>query len=186
MSYYVYKKKYWVETSRGDLLPLAYVADSSLRNDRGGFVASWGVCNFHKGILLSKDTFRQEAEKAYQEEMEHITDWKMKSGEPYESAGPEDYGYYGTRYPGGRKMRHMKAFFSVHKTIPMEQFLTEHPYLTLHISAYNTASYKTIAPASVHITDEDAVYKAQSVYEEMQKQNPECAMCIGVFGLDNE
>ena len=186
MSHNTYKKKLWLETSKGDLLPLAYYADSSIRDEHGKYVYSWCVYNFRKGILINKDLFRQMAEEVYQEEIDKLTDYRLKcrTDESFEPAGSESYCYYGNVYPGGGKMKHMRAFHSVRNTVPIQKFLSEHPCFNINVSAYNSSDYHTVELTNIHITSESDAYRAQAAYDEMRNRHPECGMCFGVYGLD--
>lgn len=186
MSHNIYKKKCWLETSKGDILPLAYYADSSIRDSRGKYVYSWCLYNFRKGILINKEEFKKMAEERYQDEIERLTDYqlKCKTDETFEPAGPDSYCYFGNVYPGGGKMKHMRAFHSVRNTIPIQEFLSEHPYINICLTAFHLSDYHTVEIETIQITNEADAYHVQDVYEEMKERNPVCGICIGVYGLN--
>lgn len=186
MSHYSYKRKLWLETSKGDLLPLALYADSSVRNAEGGYVWNWCIYNLGLGgILINKEKFKEKAEEEYQNEIDRLTDYELKyNGEVKSDIGPESYSYYGTRYPGGGKLKNMKSFHSVKNTIPLDEFLQNPEYhFTVSISAYDTKNYRTVYEESVRIVDEQAAYEAQTTYEKIKKEYPQCGLCLGIYGL---
>ena len=78
----------------------------------------------------------------------------------------------------------MKSFHSVKNTIPLDEFLQnpEH-HFTVSISAYDTKNYRTVYEESVRIVDEQAAYEAQTTYEKIKKEYPQCGLCLGIYGL---
>ena len=186
MSYYSYKKKLWLETSKKDLLPLALYADSSIRERDGGFVWNWCVYNLGLGgILINKEKFKEKAEEEYQNEIELLTNYELKyNGKTKPDIGPESYSYYGTKYPSGGKLKNMKSFHSVKNTIPLDEFL-QNPenHFTVGISAYDTKNYRTVYKESVLIVDEQTAYDTQRIYERIKKEYPQCGVCLGVYGV---
>ena len=188
MSHYIYKKKAFLEIPNGRIVPLCLYADSSLTDvkyDRYGrphyfHPKSWCIntLNAEYGVLISKEDFHKAVEQAYQAEMDCIK--KCRSGSETLPSG-ESYSYYGTVYPSGRKMKHMKAFYSTRHTIPAEQFLKENRF-DIYISIYNPKDYKTIEKHTVMISVIDDLIKAEQVYEEIHSR-ADGKMCLGVYGL---
>lgn len=188
MSHYIYRKKAFIEIPDGRIVPLCLYADSSLSDrkfDRLGrphyfHPKSWCIntLNAEYGILISKEDFRNAVEQAYQEEMDCIRKCRSGSGTPLSG---ELYSYYGTVYPSGRKMKHMKAFYSARHTIPAEQFLQENRF-DIHISVYNPKDYKTIEKQTVMINTADDLIRAEQIYEELHSR-ADGKMCLGICGL---
>lgn len=185
MSHYSYKRKLWLETSKGDLLPLALYADSSVRNSEGGYVWNWCIYNLgFSGILINKEKFKEKAEEVYRDEIDRLIDYELKyNGEVRSNIGPESDSYYGTKYPGGGKLKNMRSFHSVKKTIPLGTWLQNGHRFTIIISVYDKDTYRTVDSKEIWITCEQDVYDAQAIYDEMKVRWPQCGMCLGVAGM---
>ena len=192
MSHYIYKKKAFLEIPDGRILPLCLYADSSVTDvkyDRHGrphyfHPKSWCIntLNAEQGILISKEDFHKSVEQAYQEEIDCIRKCRSGSDTPLCEPFGECYGYFGTVYPSGRKMKHMKSFYSTRHTIPAEQFLQENRF-DIHISIYNPKDYKTIEKKTVMINGIDDLIRAEQIYEELLHSRADGKMCLGIYGL---
>lgn len=192
MSHYIYKKKAFIEMPDGRIVPLCLYADSSLADtkyDRHGrphyfHPKSWCIntLDAEQGIIISKEDFHNAVERAYQKEMDCIRECRSGSEtSPCELSG-ESEGYYGTVYPSGRKMKHMKSFYSARHTIPAEEFLQENRF-DIHISIYNPKSYKTIEKQTVTVHTVDDLIRAEQLYEELRSRS-DAHMCLGIYGLE--
>lgn len=192
MSHYIYKRKAFLAVPDGRIVPLCLYADSSLtdtRYDRHGrphyfHPKSWCIntLSAEYGILISRQDFSSAVERAYQKEMDCIRECRAGSETPPCEPSGESYSYYGTVYPSGRKMKHMKAFYSVRHTIPAEQFLQENRF-DIHISVYNPKDYKTIETQTVTINTAVDLVRAEQLYEELHGR-ADGKMCLGVYGLE--
>lgn len=191
MSHYIYKKKKFLELPDGRILPLCLYADSSVTSntyDRYGRrheynPRSWCIhtMNAKKGILIDKQEFKRLAEEAYNQEMNSLREYRKKyvpeKGEP----DGDSYCYYGTVYPAGRRMKDMKSFYSVRRTIPAEEFLATNRF-SINISLYDSSTFETLKTETIHIkTVYDLVY-AENVYEDMFN-NKTGGICTGISGL---
>ena len=191
MSHYIYKKKKFLELPDGRILPLCLSADSSLtskvydRYGRGHYFhpKSWCINTFsrERGILIDKQDFNNAVMQAYEEELECIRKCKNRNAEQNYEPDEEFYGYYGTVYPAGRKMKHMKSFYSTRRTIPAETFLKENKF-DIYVSVYDPNNYKTIAHQTVTISTVDDIIKAEQIYEELHSKS-DGHMCLGILGL---
>ena len=185
MSHYIYKKKKFLEIPDGRIMPLCLCADSSITSTSGHYChpKSWCINTFcsKNGILIEKMKFQELVKEAYEQEMNHLKEYwnKYKPSEP--EPNEESIGYYGTVYPAGRKMKHMKSFYSTRRTIPAETFLKENKF-DIYVSSYDPNNYKTIAHQTVTICTVDDIIKAEQIYEELHSKF-DGHMCIGIRGL---
>lgn len=186
MSHYSYKRKLWLETPKGDLLPLALYADSSVRNAEGGYVWNWCIYNLGLGgILINKEKFKEKAEEIYRDEIDRLIDYELKyNGKVRSNIGPESDSYYGTKYPGGGKFKNMRSFHSVKKTTSMSTWLQSiGHHFSINVSIYDKDTYKTVDSKEIRITCEQDAYDAQAVYDQMKVKRPQCGLCLGIYGL---
>lgn len=191
MSHYIYKRKAFIEIPDGRIVPLCLYADSSLtdtkydRHRRPHYFhpQSWCIntLNAEYGILISREDFHHAVERAYRKEMEYIRECRTGSGTGHCEPSGESYSYYGTVYPSGRKMKHMKSFYSTRHTIPAGQFLQENRF-DIQISVYNPKDYKTMEEQTVRIQAAADLIRAEQVYEELHDR-ADGKMCLGVYGL---
>lgn len=189
MSHYIYKKKAFLETNNGKILPLCLYADSSITSktyDRFGrchyyHPRSWCVNTLSiGGLLVDKNLFNEVAKKEYEDELKSLQRYIDKSESTGRKADGESYSYYGTVYPGGGKMKNMKSFYSTRRTVPVEEFLKNHNF-SLKIESYDTKTFKTIKQETVFIRTENDLIYAQEVYEKLKEKYG--YICIGVYGL---
>lgn len=187
MSHYIYKKKLYLESSKGDILPLALYADSSIRNQDMSYNYHWCINNICcSGLIAGIQNFKEKAEELYRKEIRKLEEFqKNYDTDDNTPCGPESYTYYGNSYPGGRKMKHMKAFYSVKKTIPMQEFLQKpENHFCINLSVYDPKTFQTLVTEQVAISGEVDVYKAQEMYQGLRSRYPHCEITIGVNGLN--
>ncbi len=192
MSHYIYKKKAFIELPDGRMLPLCLYADSSISDyhyDMHGrkhwfHPKSWCVNTMGAGggILVKKQEFHDAVKQAYEKEMQYLRGYRDKYDPEAGNPDGDSYSYYGTVYPGGGKMKHMKSFYSTRRTIPAEKFLRENRF-SIRIMIYEPKSFKTVEEQHVFISTVDDLIRAEEVYGELCKK-ASGHMCVGIYGLD--
>lgn len=192
MSHYIYKKKAFVELDDGRILPLCLYADSSISDynyDRHGrkhwfHPKSWCINTLgaEHGLLIGKKAFNDAVIQAYESEMQSLKEFRDKYDPEAKEPDSNSYSYYGTVYPSGGKMKHMKYFYSTKRTIPAEKFLKKNSF-SINISVYDPKDYRTVEEQEVLISTANDIIRAQQVYEELRGRT-DGYMCIGVYGLD--
>lgn len=192
MSHYIYKKKAFVELPDGRILPLCLYADSSISDytyDRHGrkhwfHPKSWCVNTMSAvhGIIIDKEAFNKAVKEVYERELQSLKAYRDKYEPSAKEPDGDSYSYYGTVYPSGRKMKHMKSFYSTRNTIPAEKFLAGNRF-SIRIMIYEPKSYKTVEEQTVFVSTEDDLIRAEKVYKELCKK-ASGHICVGIYGLD--
>lgn len=188
MSYYMYKKKLIIGLTDGRILPLVKYSDSSVTNGCGkGHPEWWCINNIcGNGIICDKQAFQEKASEMYDEQIKMLSDYNRKypednQGEP----GPESYTYYGNTYPGGGKMKNMRAFYSVRKTIPAAEYFQNRPYgFSISVTTYNPKNFQDKEKLTFRIFNEGNILEAETAYHEMKKKYNDYDICFGIFGID--
>lgn len=191
MSHYIYKKKAFIELGDGRILPLCLYADSSISSynfDRLGrkhyfHPKSWGINTMgaEPKLLVDKQKFNDAVKKAYEKEMDLIRGFISKYEPDREEPDKESYNYFGNVYPSGRRMKHMKSFYSTRNTVPVEEFLKSNQFC-ISIAGYNPKDFRDIEKETVHISSVGDLIRADEVYMDIRSRNGH--MCIGIYGLD--
>lgn len=194
MSHYIYKKKAFIEIPDGRIMPLCLYADSSItdkrfdRYGRGHYFhpKSWFINTFSSnyGVLIDKQEFNKLVKESYESEMNALMEFRDKYSPTEEEPNDESYSYYGTIYPGGRKMKHMRYFYSTKHTIPAKEFLSKNTFY-IRISVFNPTNFETIESKSFMIKTVDDIIYAEEYFEILKAKNIG-RMCLGVRGLDGE
>lgn len=188
MSHYMYKKKMYIELSDGRILPLCQYADSSVWDpDRKRYPTSWCISPLAGDTLLcTKEAFAKAAQAEYDRQVALLTNFRNQfSPDKTEPIGPESYHYGGTTYPGGGKLKNMRAFFSTRKTIPIAEFLKDHSFLRLKLSPLRPGSYEAYQTVEVLMHSESDFLKAQDMYEMLKHDHPDSIhIYVGVYGMD--
>lgn len=192
MSHYSYKKKVFLELPNDKILPLCLYSDSSLTSnkyDRYGrkhiynpkhwCINTMGV----EGIVIDKKEFNKAVLESYEREMNCLREFKDKYNPNEPEPNKDSYSYYGTVYPSGGKMKHMKSFYSTKHLVDVEDFLNRNTF-NITISTYNPKDYKTIEKETIYIATIDDILKANDIYFTLKNKDVNNGICIGVYGLE--
>lgn len=182
MSYYSYKKKIFVETSKGDIFPLTMYSDSSIRDDSGHMVWKWMIYGIKKGaILCPKEEFKKIAAEMLEDQKRLIKECAIRCREE-EEVTKDSFLYSGNVYLGGRRLRDLQRFLSVRNTVPAEKFFRKNGWVGIYHKVYDN-NWRVAESTDTMISNEEQLYKAQELTEELQKTYPEFTVCHSVYGL---
>lgn len=191
MSYNMYRRKIWVETSDRRILPLCQYADSSLYDcDTRSHPKSWCLYNLRTNhVLVPKQEFITAGKRAYEEQISYMRECIQKYGPDHmigHEPGPESYNYFGTTYPGGGKLKHMRAFLAARKTVPVDEFLCQYPNVTITLEPIRPNSYDGYEKILIELTSEEKIMEMEEIYQSLRKKYPSASyVCIGVRGMPN-
>lgn len=187
MSYTIFKKKLFVKTKDQRIMGFVYSADSSItRGTRGEHPAWWGVLNMGipHTLFPTTEQWVEAANAEYQRQLRLLEESEMRYPTGKSDFGPESYTYSGDSFPGGRKMKNMKSFFSVRRAVPQEDFLLAHRNVHLTLNArkriYPFASYEEV---DVPLTTDEGIAKAEDMYQALLKKYPDADITVSVGGL---
>lgn len=193
MSHYIYRKKMFVETASGRIMPFALYSDSSLTRRFGGYEyhpASWCVLNLvSESLFPKKEDWQKAQKKLYADEIERLNKFNKEQAEWYglpqeNEATAESYCYSGNTFPGGGKVKNMRAFFSARNTIPAERFLEEYKGVCVSLEPLKPDSWEGYERIEVQITSEEEIERTESEYRRLLAKYPETrGICVGVTGL---
>ena len=131
MSYDSFRNKELVEFPNGKMLFFAEVSNSRTFDCRGR--RCWDKILIHPdGTLFYTKESLEKAQKEYVERnLQNLRDfnkYEIENGwaKEYKEPTIEDCNYAGTVFPGGRKIKNGKSFYSYRKTIDAAEYFSNH------------------------------------------------------------
>lgn len=189
MSHYTYHKKYMVEIEDGRVLPLALYSDSSVTIGRGRYErhpVSACVLNLgNHGLLVDKEEWKGLLQQELDRQFELLTAFEEKYGSG-RKVTLDSTNYGGNVYPGGRKLKNLRAFFSVRRTISIEEFLRRTGGCSVYFYALKPKSWDAYegSKVDVFLRDNDSFVEAENKYQEIRRKFPsDNHMVVGLTGL---
>ena len=193
MSHYIYRKKHFVETEDGRILPLVKYSDSSITEGHGRnehHPSWWAVMNLgNKSLLVEKEEWKRLAQREYDRQIELLTEFDKKYGDTYgrrDPIGPDSRTYGGDTYPGGGRLKNMRAFLSVRRTISVQDFIHKTLGCTISMEPLIPGSWQSYdnSKVEVFLRDEESFTDAENKYQELREKYPDSkTIVIGVSGL---
>jgi hypothetical protein len=189
MSHYIYRQKKYVEIGDGRILPLCKYSDSSIWNGDNRSHPAWWCINTLglSHLLVPKEEFKKAAKEEYDRQITLLKEFEEKYGDRYgkkEEINENSYHYGGNTYPGGGKLKNMRAFYSTRKTIPIDEFLRNCHSLSISLEALKNGSYDGYEKVNLPMQTEEDFKNAEIVYQNLLTKYPDCRdICIGVSGL---
>lgn len=197
MSYYIYHKKVLLEDEYGNLLFLAQYSDSSITQtaiDKRGrryefHPKNWCIVNIgndplNKSILMKKDKFVADAKELIADAIEQAEDFRKRHLPHSMPEGIDAECYDGTRYPGGRRIRNMKAFLSAKRTTNMQEWLDNNSF-HIKIQVYDKKTYETIKTLAAWITSAEVLRETSEEILKLRREEEENGhgICFDVLEL---
>ena len=193
MSHYMYRQKYMVETEDGYVLPLVKYADSSVTIGHGRneyHPCHWAVLNLgNNSLLVKKDEWQKLVQQEYDRQIELLTDFDKRYGDTYGRSGPigpDSRNYGGDTYPGGSRLKNMRAFLSARRTISVQEFFNRTLGCSISLGALkpNSWDYYEDSKVEVYLNSELSFLELEEKYQETRKAYPNArSIVVGVTGL---
>lgn len=170
MSHYSYRNKRVLKLTDGKLLFLCEYSDSRMTDWNGKRIWNW--CVFHRGkdgLLLSTEEMKEIAHEKYDRQVKLLTEYRKKyESATFKAVDVNSRNYYGTIYNGSAKLKSMRAFYTIRKTIPFQEFIENNRFsIKLEIVDSN---YKTICENTVFLKSEDDLKRVNEIYNQMENE----------------
>ena len=192
MSHYTHHKKVVLGVD-DKVMMLALYSDSSVTSSsfsRKGkrfyyHPKSWCVITLNTTrLLIPKTEFVAYQKQTVEQEFQRINSYREKYENDNTPATLDDYCYSGDVFPGGGKIKHKRAFYSVKKVINSDEFLKENPIL-FTFEVYDS-NYNTIKDMMIMVSSEEDLLFADQELAKMKAEYAQYGICIRVSNLDEE
>lgn len=192
MSHYTNHKKVVLGVD-DKVMMLALCSDSSVtsssisRNGRRFYYhpKHWCVITFNTTrLLIPKTEFAEYQQQTVEQDLQRINSYREKYEPNSVPATLEDYCYAGDVFPGGGKIKHKRAFFSVKKTRNADEFLKENPIL-FTFEVYDS-HYNDIEKVRTMVSSEKDLLFADQELAALKAKHSQYNICIRVENLDEE
>ena len=133
-------------------------------------------------LFVKRDEWAAAAAEEYDRQIRLLTDFEARqhSGK---TVTENSYTYSGNTYPGGGRLKYMRAFYSIRHTIPFDDFLRKY-WVTIALEALKPNSWDGYEQTEVGLSSEENVALAEQEYQRLITKYPDTrGICVGVNGL---
>lgn len=178
MSYDSVRNKKLLKFSDGRLMLIAQVSASNVTDWRGRRCWDWVLFHPEDSLFFTKETLKAKQTEYVERQLELMREhssFEVEHGFAKEYVEPsiESYDYYGTRWPGGCRIKNGRAFYGGMPT-KVEDFIKVwgNPE-TITFETWDKDMH-TVAKATYNILRNDL----EALYEEFQEENGKCYIGI--------
>ena len=186
MGYDIYRKKQFIEVEGQRIMPLAMYSDSNIYDEYGKRPSYWCLYDISRGggLLASKKEFEAARKEMIDFELAKLRDYHKRYEPDEAEPNMESWCYSGDRFPGGGRLKHMRAFFSTRKTVSPEEFFRQYGTFWVHASWNDKKSYSRVDWEEYKISCEYDIIEADWKLRDFRSRMPkDCVMSIDISGL---
>lgn len=188
MSYYIFRKKLFIEVQEEKIMPLVLYSDSSTRYcDTGLHPSTWCINDITGGgrLLVPKHEFEKAREEMLKEELKRLNEFYSRHEPEKMPANKESWLYSGNSYPGGRKVKNMYYFFSTRNTVSPDYFFARNRSgFEIEAFYYDRSNFKHVQNQKYLIRCEEDMLDADQRYQDFFRTKPEqYGMSLGVSSI---
>lgn len=167
-------------------MPLAMYSDSNIYDKYGRRPSYWCLCDISGGggLLAPKEEFESSRKEMIESELEKLKQYHDRYEPEEDEPDMDSWCYSGDRFPGGGRLKHMRAFFSIRKTVDPKEFFRKYGTFWIHASWCDKKSYSKVNGEEYKISCEDDIIEADLKLRDFRSRMPkDCVMSIGISGL---